>query len=407
MKWVAVAFLWLVSALAARAGDPSVEKHLLFLDYPGFPEAHSSWGSIGYSTRYDKVFVGVTNHRDKIGLYEYGVKARELKLLGFVADMANLRTEQWQGKIHSYLVEGPDGNMYFSTDGGEDRQELLMDHPHGYWGGSFFRWEPATGRLTNLGKGLPYDSIKNVAVDEVTGLLYGISYPQAHLLVYDPPRNALEDLGRMTSGYVPRVVFTDWWGNAYYVDWRQRLVKYEREGGKLLFARNPLPSFLGTPGFFVMTGITAVARDREAGIIYLMTYASRLFAFRPTRQGIGDVEDLGPIYEGAKAPWDYWCRNLARGRNGKLYYFVGGHGRYTEHGDKVVMMEFDPRTRAKRQLHMFTFDRLLEVPGSGVTDKVGNIYFAARRADPKAVAAGDSGSSVPFLMIFNPEKALR
>lgn len=282
-----------------------------------------------------------------------------------------------------------------------------MDHPHGYWGGVFFRWEPATGRLTNLGKGLPYDSIKSVAVDEMTGLLYGISYPQAHLLVYDPPRNALKDLGRMTSGYVPRVVFTDWWGNAYYVDWRQRLVKYEREGSKLLFARNPLPSFPGTPGFFVMTGITAVARDRDAGIIYLMTYASRLFAFRPARQGIGEVEDLGPIYDGTKAPWDYWCRNLARGRNGKLYYFVGGHGRYTEHGDKVVMMEFDPRTRAKRQLHVFTFDRLLEVPGSGVTDKVGNIYFGARRADPKAVAAGDSGSSVPFLMIFNPEKALR
>jgi hypothetical protein len=399
--------LALLIPLPVAPEEPSIERHLDFVDYPGFPDAHSSWGSIGYSTRYDKVFVGVTNHRDKIGLYEYDVPTRKLRLLGFVAEMANLRAEQWQGKIHSYLVEGPDGSMYFSTDGGEDRQEYLMEHPHGYGGGSFFRWEPAAGRLTNLGKALPYDSLKNVAVDEVTGLLYGISYPQAHLLVYDTGRNDLTDLGRVTSAYVPRVLFTDWWGNAYYVDWRQRLVKYEREARRLVFARDALPSFAGTPAWFVMSGITAVARDRGAGIIYLMTYGSRLFAFHPAREGIGKVEDLGRIYDGTKAPWDYWCRNLARGRNGKLYYFVGGHGRYTEHGDKVVMMEFDPRTRLKRPLRMFGFDRLLEVPGSGVTDKAGSIYFAARRADPKALAAGDSGSSVPFLMIFNPDRALR
>jgi hypothetical protein len=392
---------------ASEEREPSIERHLEFIDYPDFPDAHSSWGSIGYSARHDKVFVGVTNHRDRIGLYEYDVPTRKLRLLGFVADMAHLRPEQWQGKIHSYLVEGPDGNVYFSTDGGEDRQEFLMDHPHGYTGGFFFRWEPAAGRLTNLGKALPFDSLKNVAVDEVSGLLYGISYPQAHLVVYDTRRNDLTDLGRLTSGYVPRALFTDWWGNAYYVDWRQRLVKYEREAARLVFARDPLPSFAGTPGWFVMAGITAVARDRAAGIIYVMTYGSRLFAFHPAREGIGEVEDLGPIYEGTKPRWDYWCRNLTRGRSGKLYYFVGGHDRYPEHGDRVVMMEFDPQTRIKRPLHMFGFDRLLEVPGSGVADKDGNLYFAARRADPRAVAAGDSGSSVPFLMVFNPDRALR
>jgi hypothetical protein len=56
---------------------------------------------------------------------------------------------------------------------------------------------------------------------------------------------------------------------------------------------------------------------------------------------------------------------------------------------------------------MFGLDRLLEVPGSGVTDRDGNIYFAARHADPKALAAGNPDSSVPFLMIFNPDRALR
>jgi hypothetical protein len=90
-----------------------------------------------------------------------------------------------------------------------------------------------------------------------------------------------------------------------------------------------------------------------------------------------------------------------------LYYFIGGHKRYTEQGEFVVMMEFDPRTRTRRELLHFPLDRLIEVPGVGVTDDDGNIYFAAQHADPKAVSAGDSGSSVPVLMIFNPEKELR
>jgi hypothetical protein len=183
-------------------------------------------------------------------------------------------------------------------------------------------------------------------------------------------------------------------------------VKYERETKRLLFARESLPTFPGTPGFYVMTGVTGCVAD-GAGTIYLLTYGSKLLAFRPTREGIGAVEDLGGIYDGKKQPWDYWCRGLSMGKNGKVYYFIGGHNRYTEQGDFVVMMEYDPKTRLRRDAMHFPREKLIEVPGNGVTDADGNIYYAVRRHDPKAVAAGDSGSSVPDLMIFNPENKLR
>ncbi len=41
----------------------------------------------------------------------------------------------------------------------------------------------------------------------------------------------------------PRVMFTDWWGNGYYVDWRQRLVKYDKFKDSLVFAEHSLPAF--------------------------------------------------------------------------------------------------------------------------------------------------------------------
>lgn len=411
MKQIALLLISVFVSTTAAAQPPIPpigDKNFLFLDYPGFPDAHSSWGSIGYSTQHQKVFIGVTNHRNRIGLYEYPQATRKLRLLGFVHELAHLRDYEWQGKIHSYIPEGPDGNMYFSTDGGENRQETMMDYPNGgYSGGYFFRWEPKTERLISLGKGLPYDSLKNIAVDPIDGWIYGMSYPQSHFLVYNYQKNTIRDMGRLAAANVPRVLFTDKWGNGYYVDWRQRLVKYEKGTDQMLFAREPLPTFPGTPGLFLMSGVTARIEDREAGLFYLLTYGSKLLSFRPTERGIGPVEDLGGVYQGTKEPWDYWCRNLSRGATGKLYYFVGGHGRYTEHGDKVVMMEYDPKTRNKREVRQFEWDVLLEVPGNGVTDSEGNIYYAARRTDPRAVAAGDSGSSVPFLMIFNPEKELQ
>jgi hypothetical protein len=394
-------------AASVAGGEPITERNLRFLEYPGFPEAHSSWGSIGYSARHNKVFVGVTDHRERNALYEYDVAAKTLRLLGFVAEMAGLRGFQWQGKIHTYLVEGRDGAMYFGTDGGNSRQDLLLDHPHGYGGGFFFRWDPASERLTNLGMALRYESLKNIAVDGVSGRLYGVTYPQAHLVIFDPTQNQLRDLGRLMAFHVPRTLFTDWWGNAYYVDWRQRLVKVEQDTGQLVFAREVLPAFPGTPGNYLTSGITAFASDEANGVIYLTTYSSKVLAFRPQRRGIGRVSDLGGVYDGTKAPWDYWCRNLALGRNGKLYYFVGGHDRYTEQGDKVLMMEMDPATRTKRLLMTFPLDVLLDVPGRGVRDEEGNIYFAARKRDPGARATGESGSSIPQLMIFNPERELR
>lgn len=60
-------------ACSASKAAEITDKHIRFVDYPDFPDAHSTWGSIGYSTKHNKVFIGVTNHRDRVGLFEYDV----------------------------------------------------------------------------------------------------------------------------------------------------------------------------------------------------------------------------------------------------------------------------------------------------------------------------------------------
>ena len=382
-------------------------RNVRFLSYPDFPDADSSWGSIGFSSRDNKVYVGVTNHRDRQGLFEYDVRTGKLALCGFVAEMGHLRPWEWQGKIHTQIVEGPDGGMYFGTDGGESREEDLKQHPNGYAGGYFFRWDPGSRHLTNLGAGLPYEGLKDIAVDRVDGTLLAVSYPQAHLLTYDPPRDHFSDLGRVGSGHVPRVIFTDRWGNIYYVDWRQRLIKYEHDTKKLLFNRDSLPAFPDTPGEDIITGITAWAADAHSGTIYLITYGAKMLAFHPQEHGFGRVDDLGGIYDDAeRPPYIYYCPNLAFHRNGMLYYFIGGHGSHAGRLPGTTLMEFDPHKRSKRALASFALTVLSEATGSDVKDRDGNLYFAGRRDDPGIVKFGESGGNRPFLIVFNPEKEL-
>jgi hypothetical protein len=351
------------------------------------------------------VYAGVTNHRDKVGLFEYDVPSDNMRLVGFLPALAHLRDWQWQGKIHTQILEGSDGRMYFATDGGESREEFLMNHPQGYYSGMILRWDPEREILEHLGTGLPNESIKDIALDLVGGLVYAVSYPSVHLLLFDPRSNDLRDLGRVGSAHVPRCVFSDRWGNGYYVDWRQRLVKYERDSGRILFSETSIPWFPGTSGERIITGIPTYANDPAGGIIYLITYSGKLIGFHPQRRGIGKIDDHGPIYEGKGLPPPGYSPNSAFGDNGKLYYFIGGHGQYAVK-DTTLLMEFDPATGKRQAVLRFPVDVISEVTGCDVKDEQGNMYFCGRRTSRDAEDMGESGASRPFMIIFNPEKKI-
>ena len=389
--------------ISQAIGQANISKsNILFLNYTGFPEGQSTWDDIGFSSKYNKVVVGVTNHKDKVVLFDYDVANGKMTNNGSISDLGHLRDYQWQAKIHSKITEGADGYMYFATDGGESKEEYLMDHPAGYAGGFFMKWHPQTKNLVNLGTGMQYESIKDIDIDPETGKIYAVTYPQAHFLVYDPVKNSMRDLGRLGSSHVPRVVFTDWWGNCYYVDWRQRLVKYEKDSDSLVFARESLPAFPGTPGSKIITGVTAFAKDEAKGVIYLITYGAKLIAFYPEKEGIGKVKDLGGVIDTGKGDaWGPYVPNLNLGKNGKLYYIIGGHDNYLIK-NKTLLVECDPATGKKTILREYPITEITEATGCDTRDKDGNLYFAARR-NPSGV--GDS--TRPFMIQFNPEKEIR
>src|SRR5689334_2925558 len=77
-------------------GQSITKDNIAFIDYVGFPEGQSTWNDIGYSSRYNKVIVGVTNHKDKVVLFDYDAATRKMTNNGAISDLAHLRDFQWQ-----------------------------------------------------------------------------------------------------------------------------------------------------------------------------------------------------------------------------------------------------------------------------------------------------------------------
>ena len=382
--------------------------NLKFVEYPGFDEKHSTWGSIGYSAKYDKVIIGVCNHINKVAIYEYDCAKGTMSLRNWVAKGGHLQPFQWQAKIHTPIVENKkDGWMYFGTDAGESKAEYYMDHPDGYVGGFFMRYNPKTFELEALGQGLKQQSLKELQIDQIRQRLYGIAYPSAHFLIKDLKSDSLYDKGGLNKGHVSRVLFTDDWGNAYYNDIRGHLVKYQADADSFIFALDSLPHYPTTEGWIIRTGMRAWARDKDT--YFIMTHWGRLLSFITQEKGLGPVGNIGDLWEDPSRSVDSvisaGAPNLACGANHKLYYWVGGHGHYLL-PDTAVFIECDPKTKNKTILYKFPIKTVMECTGSQIVDKRGNIYFAARR-NAGTRSYGESGTSEPFLIIFNPQKELK
>src|SRR5690606_12035681 len=98
--------------------------------------------------------------------------------------------------------------------------------------------------------------------------------------------------------------------------------------------------------------------------------------------------------------WGPYVPNLNLGNNGKLYYFIGGHGNYIKK-DMTVLVEMDPKSGERKIVYEYPITTLSEVTGSDIKDKEGNLYFAGVRK----VSGNDAYS--PFMIKFNPEKEVQ
>jgi hypothetical protein len=385
--------------------------HYLALNQ-GFPNSNSIWSSIGI-TKDDIVYVGAADHALNVGLFKYDAKKDKMTYLGDVLGNGKLGLHQWQGKIHTRFEQNPnDGLVYFGTDAGNMLWEYSGIPEQNFEGGHWFSINPKTDEVRDLGVGCRYLGLKSIAVDPVYNRLFATTDPSSHFIVYDINKGkspdfevfsrASKDYGWINGAHEPRMVWVDKWGNAYTSNHIGQIVKFIGKTGELKRLDIRLPYAMGTAMYLVSSGAAAIVHVNGGEYVYGGTYYGRLFKYIPEKNGPGKMIDLGAsVGSNERHEQKVKTGSLALGHNGKLYYTLGGHGRFITKDKCAVLFELDPDTKKRKAI--YKFKKLVSEGYAGVTDSKGNIYFGAHGGADKKLKRPRK----PWLIKFHPSTLKR
>lgn len=192
---------------------PNVTRVVL----PETPGAHAIWGATGQDSR-GNVWFGVASADtpDPSGhLFEYDPVRGLMTTRGDVnGQLRRLKLsrdpKEHQAKIHSRILEGPNGYLYFASMDEEGESESRLRLPT--WGGHLWRMRIATGQWEHLAA----TPEALIAVARGGRYIYALGYWGHLLLQYDTTTGAVKTL-RVGSvdAHISRNFLADDRGHAY------------------------------------------------------------------------------------------------------------------------------------------------------------------------------------------------
>ena len=197
----------------AAATGPAARRIAL----PATPGAHAIWGATGQDSR-GRIWFGVAaadTPTPSGHLLEYdpvsGVMTPRGNVIAELARLKLLRAENdHQAKIHSKIVEGPDGCLYFASMDEEGESESRLRLP--VWGGHLWRLRLATGRWEHLGA----TAEALIAVARGGRFIYALGYFGHVLYQYDTKSGVMRQLRVGSVGaHITRNFLADARGHVY------------------------------------------------------------------------------------------------------------------------------------------------------------------------------------------------
>jgi hypothetical protein len=287
------------SHFVAAPADPLQAPSVTELTLPPIPDGNGIWGATGRDSR-GHIWVGVSAKSPGMSahLFEYDPVAGTWRDHGSVVDRLKEagvhRPGEGQVKIHSRIVPGGDGWLYFASMDEEGEQADGSALPR--WGGHLWRIHPTRGKWEHLlatPEGL-------VALAGVGRYVYALGYWGHVLYQYD---TASQAVGRVAvgsvGGHTSRNVLADARGHVFvprlHAATKGRpdvsLVEYDtalREVGQ-----TPLDFYLDPSRSVPMNhGIVGLAY-LPSGELLFTTHPGHLYAIEARGEGPAQVRSLG------------------------------------------------------------------------------------------------------------------
>jgi len=341
-------------------------------DYEGNP--WSQWGQ-GIVVADGRFFSAIGDHIGADGnsfIYEYDPTSHELRTVGDILSYVDHVPGTWgYGKVHSQMVPGPCGEIYFSTYWGSFRG---LEFEGDYTGDLIFRLDPFARMMTPLGVPVEFHGQASLGADPVRGLIYGEAV--------DPiARDAGEERGPFFAYDVvaEETVFTG--PDEPHVGYRSVLVDAEgvahwSVGGAELQTYDPVSGETTTHGNRLPGDwLRAATSPGPDGSVYGVTREPDTFFVMGSDGGIDALDDaLGYTASMALAP-----------DGSEFFYMPGAHGDSAEWGAPLILVD----TASGDQEVVVELNELVE---QELGHMVGGTYNVAVSADGSTVYMGVNAS---------------
>jgi hypothetical protein len=378
----------LLKAPAGVTGDFDIARTPPAIDFAVFPnqwEGGRLWSSWGDSlfARDGKFYASVGNHAAPHGTaYVYAIdqKAKTMRLIvdyNKSAGLSDDETKYTPGKIHGALVQAKDGGIYFFGYRGSVRK---TGKETGYKGDWLLRYDPATGKTTNLGIAVPFHSVPVLAYVATTNSLYGLTVPGKtasdeafHFARFDLDKRKLV-LNQPLKGRGLRAIIVANDGRAWFDNGDGGLDHYDPKSNKVQ------KTTIKVPGDGVLR---AASRPDKTGIAYCLSKDGVVFSFNTRTEKIAEIKKAfvaGRLYIAT-------CRLDPSGRY--LYYLPGAHGKSSQTGTPVIQL--DVKT-GRRKVIAF----LNEYVRKTKNYNLGGTYGIALNADGSQLCINFNGSKLPL-----------
>lgn len=308
-----------------------------------------------------------------------------------------------QCKIHySFAPSMGDGVLYMATHLSGPPIDQPAYSPWNSWhdpercfrGSALVAFDTKSDRVLWWDTLIPKEGCRCLLHDEERGLLYALSYPRDHLIVYDIKKREARDIARIGSVNA-QTLFLDRRHRVWTTDDYGHLVRYDPERDRV--ERSPFvlphrePPQTGWHSVFY-----DVAPSPDGQCVYAVTWNGSPWMTRiwPGEGEFGRVESLGPVTQDhdVTVPEDFFMDHaggLVFGGDGQLYYVAsrwrGPAGENNQDREGVVW-RMDPATLRREEV------AILRHPSSpaqyvsrGAVDAQGDLFFGNVGSKPVGI----------------------
>ena len=375
------------------------------------PESDTCWSlSVGPDGRIYAAACAETVPGGVVKVVRYNEQKDDLDYLFAVDEKVNDPGDSGratQCKIHySFAPSMHDGILYMAThlSGPPIDQPAYSpwlswhDEKRCFRGSALLAFDTKTDEVKWWDTLIPKEGCRCLLHDEERGLLYALSYPRDHFIIYDLKKRTRRDVGRIGS-VNSQTLFLDKQHRVWTTSDYGHLVRYTPETDRLEFSPNILPH---NPEF--QTGFHSVFYDVAASpagdCVYAVTWIANSYLMRiwPNEGDWPRVEDLGPATQkrDPTVSTDTFvdhCGGLTFAGDGQLYYVASRwrdpvyNPMSADHKEREgVVWRLDPSTLEREEVARLEHPTsLAQYVSRGAVDHNGDLFFGHVGSHPSGI----------------------